>query len=84
MSSISTTAERGESLAGRIFQAAVAAGKRWYIERTMRRMEREAIAQLRSMTDRELRDIGISRSQIEFAVTHRPDKRRDHLFALLG
>jgi uncharacterized protein YjiS (DUF1127 family) len=41
-----------------------------------RRIEQTAMAQLRSMSDRELKDIGLTRFQIEGAVTgwagHRP------------
>ena len=36
-------------------------------------VRREAIKALRAMNDRELRDIGISRGQIEAAVAGRPD-----------
>lgn len=36
-------------------------------------VRREAIKALRTMNDRELRDIGISRSHIEEAVWGRPD-----------
>jgi uncharacterized protein YjiS (DUF1127 family) len=40
-----------------------------------RRNEREAILQLHAMSDRELRDIGLTRSQIEGAVRGQLDRR---------
>ena len=45
-----------------------AAVKSWLARGVRRRMQRRAAAQLRAMGDRELRDIGLSRPQIEFAV----------------
>jgi uncharacterized protein YjiS (DUF1127 family) len=39
--------------------------KTWWVAYLTRRMEREAIIQLRAMSDRQLEDIGITRSQIE-------------------
>jgi uncharacterized protein YjiS (DUF1127 family) len=43
----------------------VSTAKTWWMAYLMRRMEREAIIQLRAMSDRQLEDIGITRSQIE-------------------
>jgi uncharacterized protein YjiS (DUF1127 family) len=43
----------------------VSTAKTWWVAYLMRRMEREAIIQLRAMSDRQLEDIGITRSQIE-------------------
>jgi uncharacterized protein YjiS (DUF1127 family) len=42
-------------------------------------VRREAIKVLRAMDDRELRDIGISRSHIEDAVRGRPDPNFERL-----
>ena len=41
----------------------------------IRRIERVAIIQLHAMSDRELRDIGLTRSQIEGAVRGQLDQR---------
>jgi len=42
--------------------------KLWWVAYLTRRMERVAIMQLHTMSERELRDIGLTRSQIEQAV----------------
>ena len=49
--------------------------KRWWLAW---RLENLAILQLQAMSDRQLKDIGIPRSQIEFAV--RGDLERDRAF----
>jgi uncharacterized protein YjiS (DUF1127 family) len=51
--------------------------KRWWAAYTRRRAEQVAIARLRGMSDRQLQDIGISRSEIEFVV--RGDIERDRI-----
>ena len=55
--------------------ALIAAMKTWWTAYLTRRNEREAILQLRAMSDRELRDIGLNRSQIEGAVRGQLDQR---------
>ena len=42
--------------------------RRWCTAYIKWRLQQSAISQLRSMSDRELKDVGISRVQIEFAV----------------
>jgi len=42
--------------------------KLWWVAYLTRRMERVAIMQLHTMSERELRDIGLTRFQIEQAV----------------
>lgn len=49
----------------------VAALKRWWIAYMARRIEAAAIGRLRSMSDRELKDIGLVRSNIVPAVRGR-------------
>ena len=49
--------------------------KTWWGAYLIRRSERAAIIQLHAMSDRDLRDIGLSRSQISCAVR----RGRDHL-----
>jgi uncharacterized protein YjiS (DUF1127 family) len=52
-----------------------AAVGRWWKAYVTRRNERVAILLLHAMSDRELRDIGIARSQIEGAVRGELDQR---------
>ena len=55
--------------------ALIAALRTWWTAYLTRRNEREAILQLHAMSDRELRDIGLTRSQIEGAVRGQLDQR---------
>jgi uncharacterized protein YjiS (DUF1127 family) len=55
--------------------ALIAALRTWWTAHLTRRSEREAILQLHAMSDRELRDIGLARSQIEGAVRGQLDQR---------
>jgi len=48
----------------------VPAPTRWFRTFTAWRERRRAIAQLHSLSDRALRDIGLNRSEIEFMVNH--------------
>ena len=52
--------------------------KRWWGSYVRRRVEREAASRLWSMSDRELKDIGLSRSQIMGAVN---EAARDRIFS---
>jgi uncharacterized protein YjiS (DUF1127 family) len=62
-----TIARRGSSDAGIL--AVLAGGIRcWWDSYNSWRLQEAAIARLKSMSDHELKDIGISRSQIDFAV----------------
>lgn len=74
MTTISSTATHRD-IAGSGFLAAVGRTLRqWWRAHLARRREQAALLQLRSMSDRELNDIGIHRSQVEFAVRG----ERDH------
>ena len=53
--------------------------KRWWGSFVRRRMELEEASQLWSMSDRELKDIGLTRSQIMGAVTG--EVARDRIFS---
>ena len=66
--------ELPQGIAGRRFGAAL---KRWWVARMERRLESLAVRKLHAMSDRELKDIGIARSQIEFAV--RGARERDRV-----
>jgi len=68
MSTISSTAEQRDIAGSGFFAAVASAMRRWWQRRLERRAQRTAILRLSSMSDRELRDIGIGRSQIEYAV----------------
>jgi uncharacterized protein YjiS (DUF1127 family) len=72
MSMISTPMERRDSAAGSLLRRAGGALTRWWLSYVEWRL-------LRSMNDRELRDIGISRSEIEFVVRY--GTGRDRIFA---
>ena len=50
----------------------------WKAAYRTRRIERAAIQQLEQMSDHDLRDIGVARSEIIHAVTH--DSARDRAF----
>jgi uncharacterized protein YjiS (DUF1127 family) len=52
----------------------IATVKTWWMSYLTRRIERAAIIQLHGMSDRELQDIGLTRSQIERTVRG----ERDH------
>jgi uncharacterized protein YjiS (DUF1127 family) len=53
--------------------------KRWWLAYATWRVERAAIAQLQSMSDMELKDIGLTRSDITGAV--RGEAARDRAFS---
>ena len=78
MSTLSNTATRHIGAAGGLIAPAAAAVKRWWSTYTAWRLEEAAIVQLQSMSDWELKDIGLARSQIEAAVRGGPDRERDH------
>ena len=54
--------------ADRIFQPVSSTLKRWWVAYITWRMENIAIAQLQTMSDRELHDIGLTRSDIASAM----------------
>lgn len=62
-----------EAVAGGLLTMAVAAVRRWWGAYIAWRVQEAAIAHLKSMSDRDLRDIGLSRSQIDASVRGRID-----------
>jgi uncharacterized protein YjiS (DUF1127 family) len=58
-------AEGGRARSG---SALIATVKTWWMAYLTRRIQRVAIVQLEAMSDRELEDIGLTRSQIQWAV----------------
>ena len=77
MSTTSTTMSRSDTAAERPFQGLTRASRHWWAAYIDWRLRRLAIAQLRGMSDRELKDIGLFRSQLESAV--RGDVVRDRM-----
>jgi uncharacterized protein YjiS (DUF1127 family) len=69
MTTISKTTERQNSAGSRILGRLAAASKCLLTAFITWRAEQAARTHLQSMSDRELEDIGLSRSQIECAVT---------------
>jgi uncharacterized protein YjiS (DUF1127 family) len=68
MSTNSNATARRNSAGGNILSMLAAPKRLWAAIITLR-VQQAAVVRLRSMTDRELEDIGLSRSQIEGAVT---------------
>jgi uncharacterized protein YjiS (DUF1127 family) len=77
MSTISTTSASSEALAGNSCTTRPAAVlKRWWMAYLSWRLEQAAIAQLGALGDRELKDIGLRRCEIEGAVRREPKSER--------
>ena len=68
MSRISSTAVRRSNAANGPLATATAAVEHWWGSYIAWRLEQAAIAQLESMSDWELKDIGLTRSEIARAV----------------
>lgn len=69
MSTISSSlAPRTEAFSGAFFRRVGRTLKGWWIAYINWRVERMAAARLHAMSDRELKDIGVPRATIEFAV----------------
>jgi uncharacterized protein YjiS (DUF1127 family) len=76
MSTISSIATQGESATANLAHLAWSTARGWWLAYLGWRVEHLMVARLRSMSDRQLKDIGVSRSQIEFAVRHGADRDR--------
>jgi uncharacterized protein YjiS (DUF1127 family) len=77
MSTISTTPASSEAFAGNSGTARLTAIlKRWWMAYLTWRFEQVAIAQLWALSDRDLRDIGLRRCEIEGAVRRAPKCER--------
>ena len=76
MSTTYSTPVAAEGIGQRSLGSTLAATLRsWWAAYIARRIERAAIMQLHSMSDRELHDIGLTRSQIRRAVMGEPGVR---------
>jgi uncharacterized protein YjiS (DUF1127 family) len=71
MSSISNSAVPQEAPVGHSLRAAGKTARNWWVAYTNWRLEQFAIKRLRSLSDRELKDIGIPRAAIEALVRGR-------------
>lgn len=74
MSTTSRTSAADRGRARSRGSALLATVKTWWVAYLTWRIERAAIAHLEAMSDRELEDIGLTRSQIESAVRGNPDQ----------
>ena len=73
MSTISTNPASSEAFTGHSWATRPAAAlKRWWMAYLTWRLEQAAIAQLGALSDRELKDIGLRRCEIESAVRREP------------
>jgi len=73
MSTISATPASSEAFTGNSWVTRPAAAlKRWWMAYLTWRLEQAAIAQLGALSDRELKDIGLRRCEIESAVRREP------------
>ena len=75
VSTISTNPASSEALAGNSWTLA-AVLKRWYVAYLNWRLRQAAIAELAVLSDRELKDIGLKRGEIENAVTNTLKRER--------
>ena len=68
MSTISSAFAATQGISAQWMGPLIATMSRWWMAYLTWRLEQAAIAQLWSMSDRELKDIGLTRSQITRAV----------------
>ena len=71
MSSISNSTVPQQAPVGNSLRAAGQTARSWWVAYTNWRLEQFAIKRLRSLSDRELKDIGIPRAAIEALVRGR-------------
>jgi uncharacterized protein YjiS (DUF1127 family) len=71
MTIFSNAISPGNSAAGALSRSIGAAFKRWWLAYMEWRLHRLTINLLRNMSDRQLKDIGLCRAEIEFVVARR-------------
>jgi len=76
MSMISSISTQSETVASSLTQLVWSTARRWWLAYLRWRIEQLTIDRLWSMSDRQLKDIGIVRSEIEFAVRHGIERDR--------
>jgi uncharacterized protein YjiS (DUF1127 family) len=67
---LQTAASGGAAVIRALAKAAIAAAGEWWRAHTIRRARIAAVRELHALDDRTLRDIGVSRSEIEWVVVH--------------
>jgi uncharacterized protein YjiS (DUF1127 family) len=77
--STSTVSTQGETIASSLAHLFSSAAKRSWVAYRGWSTEQLTVARLRSMSDRQLKNIGVARSEIEFAVRNRLE--RDHILS---
>jgi uncharacterized protein YjiS (DUF1127 family) len=70
MSTISSIATQNETAGISMAQLLLSTAKRWWVAYVSWRVEQLTMYRLRSMSDRQLKDIGIARCEVEFAIRH--------------
>ena len=68
----------GAAIIRTLAKAVIAAAGKWWRAYTIRRARIAAIRELHTVDDRMLKDIGLSRSEIEWVVVHGRDAPRVH------
>jgi uncharacterized protein YjiS (DUF1127 family) len=68
MSTVSTAPASSEALTKNSWTTGSAVLKRWWVAHLTWRLQQTAIAQLKALSDRDLKDIGVRRCEIESAV----------------
>jgi uncharacterized protein YjiS (DUF1127 family) len=71
MTNFSKAISPGNSAAGALIRSIGGALKRWWLAYMEWRLQRLTIGLLRGMSDRQLKDIGLCRAEIEFVVARR-------------
>ena len=74
MSLISDSVAQREPLAGTILRGVGRALRNWWIAYVNWRLHQLAVTRLQSMSDRELKDMGVTRASIEVAVKRGTDR----------
>src|SRR5262245_41583192 len=60
----------GAAIIRALAKAVIAAAGKWWRAYALRRARNAAVREVHALDDRTLRDIGVSRSEIEWVVTH--------------
>ena len=75
---LQTAAGGGTAVMRALAKAVIAAAGKWWRSYAIQRAHIAAIRELHALDDRTLRDIGVSRSEIEWVVIHGRDAPRFH------
>jgi uncharacterized protein YjiS (DUF1127 family) len=78
MRALQTAAGGGTAVMRALAKAVAAAAGKWWRSYAIRRARIASVRELHALDDRTLRDIGVSRSEIEWVVIHGRDATRFH------